>query len=101
MHAQFQFHLHSFDQNILRFENSLFSTIRKDLIKSWIFRYFPFTFYIQFIQFIQFGKQASEIKRTFDQFTLAHSSLILNFMAEGHLWAGNKSAQNLIVGEFL
>ena len=51
MHAQFQFHLHSFDQNILRFENSLFSTIRKDLIKSWIFRYFPFTFYIQFILF--------------------------------------------------
>ena len=33
------------------------------------------------------------------QFTLAHSSLILNFIAEGHLWAGNKSAQNLIVGE--
>ena len=26
-----------------------------------------------------------EIKRTFDQFTLAHSSLILNFIAEGHL----------------
>ena len=23
------------------------------------------------------------------------------FIAEGHLWAGNKSAQNLIVGEFL
>ena len=99
MHAQFQFHLHSFDQNILRFENSLFSAIRKDVIKSWIFRYIPFTFYIQFILFA--GKQASEIKRTFDQFTLAHSSLILNFMAEGHLWAGNKSAQNLIVCEFL
>ena len=32
---------------------------------------------------------------------LAHSSLILNFIAEGHLCAGNKSAQNLIVGEFL
>ena len=30
----------------------------------------------------------------FDQFTLAHSSLILNFIAEGHLWAGNKSAHD-------
>ena len=33
---QFQFDLQSFDQNILSFENS------------WIFRYFSFTFYIQF-----------------------------------------------------
>ena len=73
--------------------------MRKDLIRSWIFRYFSFTFYIQFILFA--GKEALEIKRTFDQFTLAHSSLILKFVAEGHLWAGNKSAQNLIVGEFL
>ena len=48
-YRRFQFDLHSFDQNILSFENSLFSSIRKDLIKSWIFRYFPFTFYIQFI----------------------------------------------------
>ena len=99
LHAHFQFDLHSFDQNTLSFENSLFQTIRKDLIRSWIFRYFSFTFYIQFILFA--GKEALEIKRTFDQFTLAHSSLILNFIAEGHLWAGNKSAQNLIVGEFL
>ena len=91
VHAQFQFHLHSFDQNILIFENSLFSTIRKDLFRSWIFHYFPFTFYIQFILFA--GKQASKIKRTFDQFTLVHSSLILNFIAEGHPWAGKKSAQ--------
>ena len=37
----------------------------------------------------------------FDQFTLAHSSLSSNLRAEGHLLAGNKSAQNLIVGEFL
>ena len=66
--------------------------IRKDLLRSWIFRYFSFTFYIQFILFA--GKEALEIKRKFDQFTLAHSSLILNFIAEGHLWAGNKSAQN-------
>ena len=50
-HAQFQFDLHSFDQNILIFENSSFWTIRKDLIRSWIFRYFPFTFYVQFILF--------------------------------------------------
>ena len=34
------------------------------------------------------------------QFTFARSSLFLNFI-EGHLWAGNKSAQNLVVGEFL
>ena len=34
----------------------------------------------------------------FDQFTLAHSGFILNFIAEGHLCgAGNRSAQNLIV----
>ena len=64
-----------------------------------MFRYFCFTFYIQFILFA--GKEALEIKRTFDQFTLAHSSIILNFIAEGYLWVGNKSAQNLIVGEFL
>ena len=64
-----------------------------------MFRYFSFTFYFQFILFA--GKEALEIKRTFDQFTLAHSSLILNFIAEAHLCAGNKSAQNLIVGEFL
>ena len=57
-----------------------------------------FTFYIQFILFA--GKEALEIKRTFDQFAHAHSSLILNFIAEGHLRAGNKSAQNFIVGEF-
>ena len=44
-------YLHSFDQNILTFENSLFYTIRKYLIRSWIFRYFSFTFYIQFILF--------------------------------------------------
>ena len=31
------------------------------------------------------GKEVLEIKRTFDQFTLAHSGLILNFIAEGHL----------------
>ena len=40
------FDLHCFDQNILSFENSL---IRKDLIRSWIFRYFSITFYIQLI----------------------------------------------------
>ena len=89
--------LQSFDPNILSFENSLFSTIGKDLIRSWIFRYFSFTFYIQFIAW----KLALEIKRTFDQFTLVHSSLILKFITEGHLWAGNKLAQNLIVGELL
>ena len=33
-----------------------------------------FTFCIQFILFV--GKEVLEIKRTFDQFTLAHSSLI-------------------------
>ena len=74
-------------------------TIRKDLMGSFIFRYFYFTFYSSFILFA--GKLALEIKRTFHQITLAHSSLILNFIAEGHLWAGNKSAQNLIIGEFL
>ena len=70
-------------------------------MRSWIFRYFSFTFYIQFILFA--GKEALEIKRTFDQFTLAHSSLVLNFIAEGHLWEGNKSAQNLTarIGEDL
>ena len=62
-------------------------TIRKVLIRRWIFRYFSFTFYIQFI--LVAGKEALEIKRTFDRFTLAHSSLILNLIAEGHLWAGN------------
>ena len=50
-HAQFQLDLHSFDQNILSFENSFFLTIRKDLIRSWIFCYISFTFYIQFILF--------------------------------------------------
>ena len=45
------------------------------------------------------GKKVSEIKG-FDQFTLAPPSHFLTFI-EGHLWAGNKSAQNLIVGEFL
>ena len=40
-------------------------------------------YYIQFILFA--GKEALEIKRTFDQFTLAHSSLTLNFIAEGRL----------------
>ena len=45
-HAQFRFDLQGFDQNILSFENSLFyKTIRKDLIRSLIFRYFYFTFY--------------------------------------------------------
>ena len=63
------------------------------------FSLFLFHLYIHFILFV--GKQALEIKTTFDQFTLAHSSLILNFIAEGHLWVGNKSAQNLLVGEFL
>ena len=38
---QFQFDLHSFDQNILSFENG------------WIFRYFSFTFYIQFNLFAE------------------------------------------------
>ena len=36
----------------------------------------------------------------FDEFMLARSSLFLNSI-EGYLWAENKSAQNLIVGEFL
>ena len=103
-HAQFQVNLHSFDQNILSFKNSLNSKPykKKRLIWSWIFRYFSFTFYIQFILFA--GKEALEVKRTFDHYlTLTHASLILNFIAEGHLWAraGNKSAQNLIVAEFL
>ena len=63
---------------------------------------FVFPFYIQLQVFTLFaGKEALEIKKAFDQFTVAHSSLILHFIAEGHLWAGNKSAQNLIVGEFL
>ena len=31
------------------------------------------------------GKEALQIKTTFDQFTLVHSSLILNFIAEGQL----------------
>ena len=48
---------------------------------------------------IQFIKYALEIQR-FDQFKLARSTLFLNFI-EGHLWAESKSAQNLIVGEFL
>lgn len=34
----------------------------------------PFTFRIQFILFA--GKKALEIRRTFDRFTLGHSSLI-------------------------
>ena len=42
------------------------------------------------------GKKVSEIKG-FDQFTFAPPSHFLTFI--GHLWAGNKSAQNLIVGE--
>ena len=97
-HAQFQFDLHSFAQFSFSRIYIVYCkpTIRTDLIRSWIFRYFSFTFYILFA-----GKWALEIKRTFDQFTLTHSSLLLNFIAEGHLWAGNKSAQNLIVDEFL
>ena len=37
---------------------------------------------------------------TFDQFTLTHSSLILNFIAQGHLWAGNGSAQMWLSANF-
>ena len=51
VHAQFRYDLHSFDQNILSFENSLLQTVRKDLIGSLIFRHFYFTFDIYFISF--------------------------------------------------
>ena len=65
-HEQFRFDLH-----ILSYENSLFyKTIRKDLIRSWIFRYFSFTFYIQFILFA--GKEALEIKRIY-----SHSRILV------------------------
>ena len=46
VHAQFRYDLHSFDQNILSFENSLLETVRKDLIGSLIFRYFYFTLHL-------------------------------------------------------
>ena len=91
LHAQFQVDLHIFDQNILSFENSLFLTIRKDLIRSWIFYYFSFTFYIQFILFV--WKAALEIKRTFDQFTLAPSSLMFRVVT-WYVGSGLK-AQNM------
>ena len=43
--------IYSFVQSILSFEINLFETVRKYLIRSWIFGYFSFTFYIQFILF--------------------------------------------------
>ena len=43
-YALIQFDLHSFDQNILSFENSFLQVLRKDLIKSWNFLLFGFHF---------------------------------------------------------
>ena len=48
--------------------------MRKDLIKSWIFRYFSFTFYIQFILFA--GKEALEIK---GRLINSHSRILVLF----------------------
>ena len=82
--ARFYTLFHSFDLktfSILRI--ILLSTIRKDLIRSWVFSLFLFHF-LHTVYFI--CRKVSlivEIKR-FDQFTLARSSPFLNFI-EGHL----------------
>ena len=68
----------------------------------WIFRCFSFTFYMQSISLA--GKWELKIKR-FGQFTLARSSNFFTYedstlkkiYRRTDLWAGNTSAQNLIV----
>ena len=59
------------------------------------FSLFSFTFYIQFILFA--GKEALEIKSTFDPLTLAYSNLILNERFVNSCLANSPSAYIYIV----
>ena len=48
-HSLIEFYFQSFDQNILSFENIYSKPCEKIWLEVGIFRYFSFTFYIQFI----------------------------------------------------